>query len=34
MSKVRQFTDLQNYDVVLRDVAAGKPVFLTENGHE
>lgn len=32
MLNIRPVSDLKNYSKVLRDVAVGKPVFLTENG--
>ena len=34
MSHVKPVSDLQNYSEVLNDVAPGKPVYLTKNGHE
>ena len=33
MSNTKPISDLRNYGEVLRDVAIGSPVFLTENGH-
>ena len=32
MPNIKPISDLQNYNEVLRDVAVGEPVFLTENG--
>jgi malate/lactate dehydrogenase len=32
MPNIKPVTDLQNYNDVLRDIAVGEPVFLTENG--
>lgn len=32
MPNIRPISDLRNYSEVLRDVAAGAPVFLTKNG--
>ncbi len=32
MPMIRPVSDLSNYGEVLRDVAVGKPVFLTEDG--
>jgi len=32
MPKIKPVSDLRNYNEVLRDVAAGEPVFLTKNG--
>ncbi|MCL2698301.1 MAG: prevent-host-death protein [Oscillospiraceae bacterium] len=32
MPIIKPVTDLQNYNDVLRDIAVGEPVFLTENG--
>ena len=32
MFNIKPVTDLKNYDDVLRDIAVGEPVFLTENG--
>lgn len=32
MPNIRPISDLRNYNEVLRDVAAGEPVFLTKNG--
>ncbi len=32
MPKIKPISDLRNYSEVLRDVAAGEPVFLTKNG--
>jgi prevent-host-death family protein len=29
---IKPVSDLRNYTTVLRDVAAGQPVFLTKNG--
>lgn len=33
MPNIKPVSDLRNYGEVLRDVAVGKPVFLTKNGH-
>ena len=33
MPNIKSISDLRNYGEVLRDVAAGSPVFLTKNGH-
>ena len=32
MPIIKPVTDLSNYSEVLRDVAVGQPVFLTQNG--
>ena len=32
MPNIKPFSDLRNYNDVLRDVAVGEPVFLTKNG--
>jgi len=32
MPNIKPVSDLRNYNDVLRDVAAGSPVFLTKNG--
>lgn len=32
MPNIKPISDLRNYSDVLRDVAAGAPVFLTKNG--
>ncbi|MCL2109873.1 MAG: prevent-host-death protein [Oscillospiraceae bacterium] len=32
MPNIKPVTDLKNYNEVLRDIAFGEPVFLTENG--
>ncbi|MEN6488659.1 MAG: type II toxin-antitoxin system prevent-host-death family antitoxin [Smithella sp.] len=32
MPKIKPISDLRNYNKVLREVAAGEPVFLTKNG--
>jgi len=32
MPNIKPVSDLRNYNAVLRDVAAGEPVFLTKNG--
>ena len=32
MPNIKPVSDLRNYNEVLRDVAAGSPVFLTKNG--
>jgi prevent-host-death family protein len=32
MPNIKPVSDLRNYSEVLRDVAAGEPVFLTKNG--
>jgi len=32
MPNIKPITDLRNYDEVLRDIAVGEPLFLTENG--
>ncbi|HHW94967.1 MAG TPA: type II toxin-antitoxin system prevent-host-death family antitoxin [Mogibacterium sp.] len=32
MPNIKPISDLRNYTEVLRDVAAGAPVFLTKNG--
>jgi prevent-host-death family protein len=34
MPAIKPVSDLQNYMEVLRDIAAGEPVFLTKNGRE
>ena len=33
MPNIKPVSDLRNYGEVLRDVAIGRPVFLTRNGH-
>ena len=33
MPNIKPVSDLRNYGEVLRDVAVGRPVFLTKNGH-
>ena len=33
MPNIRPVSELRNYGEVLRDVAVGRPVFLTKNGH-
>ena len=33
MPIIRPVSDLSNYEEVLRDVAIGRPVFLTKNGY-
>ena len=33
MPNIKPVSDLRNYGEVLRDVAVGRPVFLTRNGH-
>lgn len=33
MPTIKPVSDLRNYGEVLRDVAIGRPVFLTSNGH-
>ncbi len=33
MPIIKPVSDLRNYGDVLRDVAIGRPVFLTRNGH-
>ncbi|MBQ7681411.1 MAG: type II toxin-antitoxin system Phd/YefM family antitoxin [Oscillibacter sp.] len=33
MPNIKPVSDLRNYAEVLRDVAIGRPVFLTRNGH-
>ena len=33
MPSIRPVSELRNYGEVLRDVAVGRPVFLTKNGH-
>ncbi len=33
MPNIKPVSDLRNYSEVLRDVAVGQPVFLTQNGH-
>ena len=33
MPTIKPVSDLRNYGEVLRDVAIGRPVFLTRNGH-
>lgn len=32
MPDIRPVSDLRNYNEVLRDIAIGSPVFLTQNG--
>ncbi len=32
MPNIKPVSDLRNYNEVLRDIAAGEPVFLTKNG--
>ena len=32
MPSIKPVSDLRNYNSVLRDVSAGRPVFLTKNG--
>ncbi|MDR2467630.1 MAG: type II toxin-antitoxin system Phd/YefM family antitoxin [Spirochaetaceae bacterium] len=32
MPVIKPVSDLRNYTVVLQDIAAGNPVFLTKNG--
>jgi len=32
MLSIKPVSDLRNYNSVLRDVSAGRPVFLTKNG--
>lgn len=32
MPNIKPVSDLRNYGDVLRDIAVGEPVFLTENG--
>lgn len=32
MPNIKPISDLCNYNEVLRDIAVGEPVFLTENG--
>ena len=32
MPSIKPVSDLRNYNAVLRDVGAGRPVFLTKNG--
>lgn len=32
MPNIKPVSDLRNYNEVLKDVAAGEPVFLTKNG--
>jgi len=32
MPNIKPVSDLRNYTEVLRDIAAGEPVFLTKNG--
>ena len=32
MPNIKPVSDLRNYNDVLRDIAVGKPVFLTKNG--
>lgn len=32
MPNIKQISDRRNYMVVLRNIAVGEPVFLTENG--
>ncbi len=33
MPIIKPASDLKNHGEVLRDVAVGRPVFLTKNGH-
>lgn len=33
MPIIKPVSDLRDYSKVLKDVSAGKPVFLTKNGH-
>ena len=33
MPNIKPVSDLRNYGDVLRDVAVGRPLFLTKNGH-
>lgn len=33
MPNIKPVSDLRDYSKVLKDVSAGKPVFLTKNGH-
>ena len=32
MPNIKPISDLRNYNVVLKDVAVGSPVYLTKNG--
>ena len=32
MANIKPISDLRNYNTVLRDCAAGSPVYLTKNG--
>ena len=32
MPNIKPVSDLRNYNEVLKDIAAGEPVFLTKNG--
>ncbi len=32
MPNIKPVSDLRNYNLVLKDVAVGEPVFLTKNG--
>ena len=32
MPNIKPVSDLQNYNDLLRDIAVGEPVYLTENG--
>ncbi|HAX51029.1 MAG TPA: prevent-host-death protein, partial [Lachnospiraceae bacterium] len=32
MPNIKPVSDLRNYNEVLRDIAVGKPVYLTKNG--
>lgn len=32
MPNIKPVSDLRNYNEVLRDIAVGEPVFLTQNG--
>ena len=32
MPNIKPVSDLRNYNEVLKDIAVGKPVFLTKNG--
>lgn len=34
MPNIRPVSDLENYDDVLRDIAVGDPVVLTDNGKD
>lgn len=33
MPNIKPVSDLRNYGEVLREIAVGRPVFLTKNGH-